>query len=394
MDKNIDPKQELLDKYKVYLHDTQNKDENYKWEAITHFQNTWKIDADDFEEMFKNAFKKQVNLFYQNSWGFIRMATKHFPEEVREMFRDLYNEDVDLKERIESFQVSSEKLLPLVKEATGKENINDAQDERTISVYLSFRYPEVYYIYKSSFYEDYCKLIGEHVKPAGEKYIHYISLANDLFNNYVLKDRELLETHKSLNPAIKWDDTHLIVQNIIYRMLALDVGNVIEKYLNQFSDIADAWFKENTLIEERFHFFNNFKKRENIENANWEYFQQLGGNINAFVTNALARSRALGNINDAKGTHNSPIENYRENFIDLIYGEDSIDIRIDRFITNVPFFKDSSVSELVGQFFPEDYVFFNKQDQQGIETLGIDIQVKRGDSFGKKFMNIMRQLNY
>lgn len=386
MDKNIDQKQELLDKYKVYLRETQNKDENYKWEAITHFQNKWDIDADNFEGMFGNAFKKNFNMFYQNSWGFITKALKHFPEDVRAMFKELYDNTVELNVRIGTFQKKAKELLPLVKTATGKENLNHAQDERTLSVYLSFRYPEKYFLYKSSFYSDYCEVIGEETRPAGEKYIHYLSLANDLLNNYVSKDKELLDMHKSINPDIKWDDTHLIVQNIIYRMFLTDGNKSTETFLQQFATIADSWFKENTFIEERYHFFNEFKKRENIENADWTYFQQLGNNINAFVTNALARANALGRINNAKGTSENPIENYRENFIDLIYGEDSMDIRIDRFIMNVPYFSNSSVSELVGQFFPKEYVFFNKQDQQGVDTLSIDINVKRGDSFGKKFI--------
>ncbi|GAH03304.1 unnamed protein product, partial [marine sediment metagenome] len=281
----------------------------------------------------------------------------------------------------------AEKMLPKVEEATGKEKLNHQQDERTLSVYLSFRYPEKYYIYKNSFYTGYCRLISIDPVSAGKKYQHYISLAEDLKNNYVLKkDEELLAIHKSINPNLGWDDTNLIVQNIMFTMLYQGNKKYTESLLRQFAEIADNYFEENPFIEERYHFFNEFKKREKFENADWPYFQQLGDKINAFVTNSLARARALGNINHAKGLSENPIENYCENFIDLIFGKDPIDVRIDRFIMNVPFFSDSSVSELVGQFFPDKYVFFNKQDQNGIKVLGIDIKAKRGDSFGKKFV--------
>ena len=382
----MDPKKELIEKYKVYLKDTQNKDENYKWEAIDHFQKTWDIDAQDFQKMFADAFRKQLNLFYQNSWGFITKAVKHYPEEVREIFKVLYDENLDLKERMKTFQDMAEKMLPKVKEATGKEKLNHQQDERTLSVYLSFRYPEKYYIYKNSFYMGYCRLISVDTVSAGEKYRHYVSLADDLKINYVLKDEELMLLHRSINPNLSWDEANLIVQNIMYKMLYQENVKYTESLLWQFAEIADGYFEENPFVEERYHFFNEFKKKEKLENADWPYFQQLGDKINAFVTNSLARARALGNINHAKGSSENPIENYHENFIDLIYGKDPIDVRIDRFIMNVPFFSDSSVSELVGQFFPDDYVFFNKQDQDGIKALGIDIKAKRGDSFGKKFV--------
>lgn len=389
----MDQQQELIEKYKVFLNETQNKGENYKWDAIEHFQNTWDIEAGDFQSMFNDAFKKQWNLIYQNSWGFIKKAIEYFPEQVREMFKNLYEEEIDLQQRILSFQKTSELLLTKVKEAVGKEKLNHQQDERTISVYLAFRFPERYYIYKNSVYTDYCVLIGEKMAPSGEKYIHFSHLADDFKENYVLKDKELIQLHKSIHPVLKWDETNLIVQNIIYRMLTVyEKESNINSYLEQFAEIADDWFDDSPFLEERFAFFQEFKKRENLENADWPYFQQLGGKINAFETNALARTRALGNINHAIGSSNVAIENYRENFIDLIYGKDSIDIRMDRFISNVPFFSNSSVSELVGQFFPEDYVFFNKQDQQGIKTLGIDLKFKKGDSFGKKFVKFNKEI--
>jgi len=34
---NTDSKQALIDQYKVFLEETHNKDENYKWEAIDNF---------------------------------------------------------------------------------------------------------------------------------------------------------------------------------------------------------------------------------------------------------------------------------------------------------------------------------------------------------------------
>ncbi len=59
---------------------------------------------------------------YQNSWGFIKKAVNHFPEEVRQMFQELYNETIPLTDRIETFQRKAEALVPRVKEATAKKS--------------------------------------------------------------------------------------------------------------------------------------------------------------------------------------------------------------------------------------------------------------------------------
>lgn len=47
-------------KYKIINDEIHN--ERYKWDAIEHFQHYWNIDADAFSTMFKEAFRKTINL--------------------------------------------------------------------------------------------------------------------------------------------------------------------------------------------------------------------------------------------------------------------------------------------------------------------------------------------
>lgn len=154
--------------------------------------------------------------------------------------------------------------------------------------------------------------------------------------------------------------------------------NLLEEYLKDFSKIADDWFSERLFIAERHEFFQKFKQKDKLKKANWPYFQQLGEQINSLKTNSLARANALGRANHK-------IEYYQDNFINLIYGEEDISKRIDKFIKNVKYFSNSTTSEIVGQVFPEKYVFYNSPDIQAIEALGIDTNIKRGDTFGIKF---------
>ncbi|HUH35937.1 MAG TPA: hypothetical protein VL022_08905, partial [Moheibacter sp.] len=137
----------LIDQYIYILEEKGEPDEAYKYLAINTFQQNWNLDADDFYQMFRTSFSKVANLLYQNSWGFIDKAAKTFPDEVREMFRNLYDESVDISQRIETFQTESENILPKVRQSLNRNNINAQQDERTISVYLAFRFPEKYTLY-------------------------------------------------------------------------------------------------------------------------------------------------------------------------------------------------------------------------------------------------------
>ena len=83
--------QTLLSTYLTHLKTHGDPDEVYKWEAIDHYRQYWNIEADNFIDMFLEAFRKKGNLMYQNSWGFIRHAVNHFPDRVRDMFRDLFD---------------------------------------------------------------------------------------------------------------------------------------------------------------------------------------------------------------------------------------------------------------------------------------------------------------
>ncbi len=205
-----------LDQYIQLLQEKGENNEAYKWEAIEHFQENWDINADDFEAMFLESFRKVSNLLYQNSWGFIKKALAHYDEVVRGMFKRLYDESKPLADRMRVFEAKSEELLVSVKKAEENDNLNAQQDERTISVYLSFMYPEKYFIYKNSFYTNLCKEINIKSKKTGKKYIHYLELAENIKNNLIANNNDVLELHEEIYPQTEWNDINLITQNFFY----------------------------------------------------------------------------------------------------------------------------------------------------------------------------------
>ena len=125
-------------------------EEKYKWEAVKHFQDNWDIDAEDFPTMLSNALSKTANLLAAMNFFPRRMIKQYatrFPKEVKTLFEGLFDESLDLKERIETF---IEGIEYIHKQWDGKEAKNHYQNFNAVSTYLWLRYPDKYYIYKPS----------------------------------------------------------------------------------------------------------------------------------------------------------------------------------------------------------------------------------------------------
>jgi 5-methylcytosine-specific restriction protein B len=215
----------IIRKYKNLIKSDNNVDEIYKWKLVKDFQSKWNIDAPNFPEVLKSI--QFENLNYQNSSYLIRNSSI-YPEEVRSLFKRLFDENSDLKSRIGNFQADSKeifrKYLP---------DKNHSQDERAIATYLTFRYPEKYSFYKSSYYGKFLNLLGEEPKEAGEKFLHYLKIVDEIKRNYVLKDKELLELSDSTLDETCYDDKerNILMQDILYRVL--DGSDFLKEFSSQ-----------------------------------------------------------------------------------------------------------------------------------------------------------------
>ncbi len=141
----------ILEGYKSYFPKHWDE-EKYKWQAVKVFQETWDIEAKDFASMFEAATGKTGNLltsgFFDPRRHIIELA-KADVEAVRAMFRRLYDETLDLKDRMLGF---AEKADELWKEFGSKGNHD--QEFNAISIYLWLRYPDKYFIFKSSYFRN------------------------------------------------------------------------------------------------------------------------------------------------------------------------------------------------------------------------------------------------
>lgn len=224
---------ELIEKYIDILEQNGEPNEAYKYLAINTFQQNWNLEAGDFHQMLRTSFSKVANLLYQNSWGFIEKSAQHFPNEVREMFRNLYDESVDISQRIKTFQTESENILPKVRQSLNRNNINAQQDERTISVYLAFRFPEKYMLYKADYYKNFCKELNIQPKKSGECFLHLQELANQIILEDLL-DENFINTYRKFYQKPDWDDKCLMIQNILYVVFRdfkeMDLVNLLKDF--------------------------------------------------------------------------------------------------------------------------------------------------------------------
>ena len=225
---NKDVLHEALKDYKNDFLTFEWKSEKYKWEAIKSFKDNWNIDSDNFPQMLDDSLSKAKNLLTSGhvfSRGMIVGFAWADSEYVRNMFRELFDEDKDVIDRIKKFKEQSDYAL---KEFT-PEAAHHFQDARAISVYLWLNNPEKYYIYK---YSEVRRVVDtleydQQVKK-GELEQNFI-LAENLYDEMlpiVSADKELTEMYQA-------QLTSEVYPDLSYRTLTNDVGFYISRYFSQ-----------------------------------------------------------------------------------------------------------------------------------------------------------------
>ncbi|MCC8183086.1 MAG: AAA family ATPase [Clostridiales bacterium] len=227
---------EALANYKRDFVSFQWKNEKYKWEAVKTFQDNWDINAPDFADMLSRSLSRTSNLLASmNNFpaGMITGFAKAAPEEVRGMFIALFDEKIDVVERIMAFKEGASRLLENYGNGAGQHY----QHENAVSIYLWLRYPDKYYIYKYNEVKTVAEELGSDYRFRKGAYAENLRSFYRLYDEicaYVRTDTELtslLQVHLS--------DT--CYPDPEYRTLTVDVGFYISRYFSeQKSEPAQA----------------------------------------------------------------------------------------------------------------------------------------------------------
>lgn len=224
----VDVIKDVVEKYKARTEAKGIEGERYKYQLIKAFADKWDIDAPDFANMVKSI--NFDNLVYPLAKRALDNMVQQHPEPVWDAFKYLYDESLALQDRITGFLEKLNDVHDLVKTAP---NHTSWHDERSVASYLAFRYPDKYFLYKDSFYGPLCSLLGIKKAPAGRKYSHYMELAEDIRDNYIINDAGLLETIDALKDDSCYEDPKrtILTQDVLYTVLDKEANNPHEKPL-------------------------------------------------------------------------------------------------------------------------------------------------------------------
>jgi len=233
VEKDKNPLQQLVDDYKKHLTKNGLAQELYKWILVEEFKGRPKIDVTDFNEEIRDI--NFSNLVYGVGIGVIRDLAKQKTEQYRQCYIDLYDENVDLKQRIQRFNFQVGNLFI---ELYPNTNRSHHHDERTIATILTYHNPELYGFYKDSFYQLLCQKIGEKPKVKNEKYGHYLSIMDDFISDYIESDINLIDHVNSLKSASSYEDANLriLAQDIFYMTLERQARN----FKNIVNEVSQA----------------------------------------------------------------------------------------------------------------------------------------------------------
>jgi 5-methylcytosine-specific restriction protein B len=188
----------LEDYKKVFLSERWDK-EKFKWEAVKCFQDNWNIEAEDFPLMLAKSFEKSGSLLNSNNnfpLGMLKEISKAYPEELRKLFAQLFNEDQSVVKRIEDFKKEIDELFKGMNKAEGKSHY---QNDNAISIYLWLCFPDQYYIYKykevrnvNKLFEGNYQIVRGHTS---ENIQNFLELYNEI-RNHLANDEELVNMLK------------------------------------------------------------------------------------------------------------------------------------------------------------------------------------------------------
>lgn len=188
--------------YKEHIQDTKEYKSLFKWDAVKQFQDNWDIKAEDFKQMYEDSFSNNVATRLWEDENFYpkeAMLTMldYDQEKVRGMFTNLFNEEKDLEARIEFFIFDCNTLRNEILSSNPEFSNHFHGDYAMVTIYLSFKYPKKYCIYKYTDFKQFMEAVKSKSIPS-EKDISRFFKVMKTINILISKDEELLAIHKKV----------------------------------------------------------------------------------------------------------------------------------------------------------------------------------------------------
>jgi len=206
---DIEKMQVILSEYKRCFKSEIWNDEDYKWKAIKIFQDNWNIEASNLAEMIEASLKGTYNLLTsarRYAKGMIVEFATLFPDEVRAMFINLFDESIDIYDRISAFITKSDELLPRWSAIKNKpDGRMHYQNINAITTYLWLRYPDKYYIFKLTEVKNVAEKLGSSYVLKQGAYAENVRSFMKLYNEIRAELQKDEEMKMLLNDCIQPD---------------------------------------------------------------------------------------------------------------------------------------------------------------------------------------------
>lgn len=224
---NLQKLTHTIQDYKSYLLTHPQHDPYWKWESLKIFQENWDIEALDFRSMYDRSLQnsRTRRLWKRENYEPKDMMLKFIglnSEFVRYMFQDLFNENMEVDGRIDRFVFHCDELLREYKETHPRsvENSHFHDDNyQMVSLYLAFRYPELYAPYDFENFRKLMQLLGSRDVPKVNDVGRYFKVMRTVYK-FLQKDGEVLEIHRQrIKPDLHLEGETLLVAEDFMRVI-------------------------------------------------------------------------------------------------------------------------------------------------------------------------------
>ena len=178
----------------------------------------WQKEALDFRPMYARSFENTLaNPLWEGHDYFPKRAMLELIERdedlVRKMFKELFNEALDIEGRVDRFTYHCDALRDDMMRESPKYQQHYHSGYRMISVYLSFMYPMQYCIYDYRAWKSFMHQIGGKPIPEEREIGRFFKVMRTVWK-IISKDAELIDMHTKMREQytdISSDPSLLIV---------------------------------------------------------------------------------------------------------------------------------------------------------------------------------------
>jgi len=202
------------------------KDERYKFEFVDNFQRHFDLEVSNLKEMIEKAIGVENLVSGGNYYPRKMLITfaDQYPNETREALKYLFDEKIDVKERLVRARAQFEeiKLTVLTNNPSAK---NSYMDLRFLTLLLSSKTPIKYYPIKTTEFKNVFKIIydafNSNIKEAGRDYgkqYEVYSRCADLICNRIKEIDLINELRLKFTEGLDFKDSEYkwMTQDVIY----------------------------------------------------------------------------------------------------------------------------------------------------------------------------------